>query len=257
MHPILFSFGKFQIFTYGFFIAVGFMSAIFLGKSLAKKDGIDPEKLMDLGFYLLLAAIAGSRLLYVFTVPAYFMKNPLEIFMIWKGGLVFYGGFALAFPTAIIYLKKHKMDMWKTLDIIAPALALGHFCGRIGCFFAGCCYGAEYSGACAVVFTNADSLAPLHTSLHPTQLYSAASNLTIFAILMLLRKFKTFDGQVVWTYIAIYASARSILEEFRGDFRGGEFLRVLSLSQTIAICAATVALVMLVILKRRHNQRNT
>ena len=127
MHPILLKIGYITIHTYGFFVAMGFFAGILLARSEAKRLGVDHEKVMDLCFYILIAAIVGSRLFYIVINYKIFIPNPLDIFKIWNGGLVFYGGFIAALFTALIYLKMHKMPVWLTADIAAPSLAIGHF----------------------------------------------------------------------------------------------------------------------------------
>ena len=136
MFPVLLKIGPLSIFTYGFFIALGFLAGIYLAVREARRLGEEPEIIMDLCFYLLIAAIIGSRLFYVATNPKMFLDNPVEILKIWNGGLVFYGGFIAALITGIVYLKTKNIPVWKTADIMAPSIALAHFFGRIGCFFA-------------------------------------------------------------------------------------------------------------------------
>jgi len=123
-------------------------------------------------------------------------NNLLDIFKIWNGGLVFFGGFIAAVVATPIYLKSKNLDFWKTADIISPGLALGHAVGRIGCFFAGCCYGKECDLPIAIKFTNPESLAPIGVYLHPTQLYSVFSNLTLFFILLWLQNHALFIIQI-------------------------------------------------------------
>ena len=257
MHPVLLHFGKFSIYTYGFFVAMGFLAGIWFATYEAKRCGLDHEKILDLCFYVLIAAIVGSRLAYVGTVPDEFANNFLEIFKIWKGGLVFYGGFIGAMLTAIIYLKAKHMPIWKTGDILAPALALGHFLGRLGCFSAGCCYGKTCKLPWAITFHDPASLAPLNISLHPTQLYSSASNLMIFLILLAVSRHRKFEGQVFWLYVLLYGVTRSIIEIFRGDYRGAEIMGVLSISQTVGCSLALVAVVMLMVLSGKTGKKNT
>lgn len=250
MYPVLFQFGKLTIYTYGFFVAVGFLAGIFLAKYEAKRTGQDPETIMDLCFYILIAAVIGSRLFYVIINPAEFFETPLEIFKIWKGGLVYYGGFIAAMITSIIYLKRRKIFLWKTADNFALALAAGHFFGRLGCFSAGCCYGSTCDLPWAVTFTHPETLAPIGIPIHPTQLYSAAANLMIFGFLWFFRGKKKFDGQLFWLYVLLYGIIRFFIEMFRGDFRGPAFWALLSVSQVIGITMAVVGIVMLVILGR-------
>lgn len=254
MHPYLFKIGIFSIYTYGFFVAIGFLAGILLARIEAKRLGRNIEKIMDLAFYVLIAAIIGSRCFYILTTPEVFIEDPWEIFRIWNGGLVFYGGFLAALVTGIFYLKKNRMPLWQTADIMAPSLAAGQFLGRLGCFSAGCCYGKHSDLPWAVVFTNSNSLAPLGISLHPTQLYHAAGNLLIFAFLWLYRKRKKFDGQLFWFYVLIYGAVRSFVEIFRGDSRGLTLFDKFSVSQTIGMTMAVIALVMLVVLGKKADK---
>lgn len=251
MHPILFKIGTLSIYTYGFFIAVSFIVGILLAKYEARRLGEDREKIMDLCFYALVAAIVGSRLFYVLVNPDLFLSDPFEVFRIWNGGLVFYGGFISALAVGLIYVKKKKMPILKTLDIAAPSLAIAHFFGRIGCFFAGCCYGDVSELPWAITFTNPNSLAPVGVPLHPTQIYSSLSNLCIFGFLWFFRLRKKFDGQLFWLYVLLYGIARSIIEVFRGDFRGHLIFGILSTSQAIGGILIVLAVVMLIFLRRR------
>lgn len=255
MHPILIKIGPITIYSYGFFLAIGFILAIFYSTREAKRAGVDPQKISDLAFYLIIAALVGSRLLFIITEPHDFIENPLEVFKIWKGGLVFYGGFIGALITGIWYVKKHGMPIWKTSDIIAPGIALGQSLGRIGCFSAGCCYGKETTVPWAVTFTDINSLARLGVPLHPTQLYEAALDFCIFLFLISFRRRKTFDGQLIWLYTLLYAVARFIVELFRGDPRGSAFDNLLSTSQIIGIVMAVVAMVMLLMLGRNKTAK--
>jgi phosphatidylglycerol:prolipoprotein diacylglycerol transferase len=250
MHPILFQIHHFSIHTYGFFIALGFLFAIFISKREARMVGEDPEKVADLIFWILVAAIFGSRLFYVVVYWGDFYPNRLmDVFKLWEGGLVFYGGFIGAVIAAYVFVRKYGLDFWKTADILAPAIPFGHFLGRLGCFSAGCCHGKACTLPWAVTFTNLESLAPLNIPLHPTQLYESVTNLLIFIVILNYKRFKKFDGQVFLTYVVIYAVARSILEMFRGDFRGAEIFGILSVSQTVALVLGVSAIFLMRYLK--------
>lgn len=251
MFPVLLRIGPISIFTYGFFIAIGFLTGIYFAVREARRLGEEPEMIMDLCFYLLVAAIIGSRLFYVAVNPKMFLDDPVEIFKIWNGGLVFYGGFIGALITGIIYLKIKNIPVWKTADIMAPSVSLAHFFGRIGCFFAGCCYGKYCDLPWAVTFSNPDSLAPQGLPLHPTQLYSALNNLAIFLLLFFFRKRKKFDGQIFWLYVLLYGITRSFIEIFRADFRGEFFYGIFSVSQVVGGIMFVVSLAMLFILSKR------
>lgn len=255
MHPILFSFGPLTIHTYGFLIAVGFLLGLVLAIRQAQKEGIPSNKIIDLGFYILLAAIIGSRLFFILINLSHYMKNPIDIFKIWEGGLVFYGGVLLAVPTAIWYVKKNSLGIWSTADIFAPSIAIGHAIGRLGCFSAGCCYGkVAESLPWAVTFTDPQSLALIGVPLHPTQLYESAGEFIIFLILIVLRRYKSFNGQIFMTYLLLYSVLRFIVEFFRGDVGRGFILYNLSVSQGISILMFLIGVIGLILLKRRGNQ---
>ncbi len=257
MYPVLFEVNILVIHTYGFFIALAFLCAIFISKREAALVGADSQKIGDLIFWILIAAIVGSRLFYVVIYrEKYFPGNFFDVFKIWEGGLVFYGGFIGAVVVAIWFLTRNKMRVWRAGDIITPAIPFGHFLGRLGCFSAGCCHGKECTLPWAVVFTHPQTLAEKGVSVHPTQLYESFANLIIFSLIMYFKRYKKFDGQVFWTYVIIYAITRSIIEMFRGDFRGAEILGILSTSQSIACVLFAIAVAMLIILKIRSDNEN-
>lgn len=252
MHPVLFEFKHLVIHTYGFFIALGFLAAIFISKREARLVGEDPEKITDFIFWILVSGIVGARVFYVIVYwDQYYPGRLMDVIKIWEGGLVFYGGFIGALIVSLVYIRITGLNYWKTIDIITPAIPFGHFLGRLGCFSAGCCHGRSCDLPWSVTFTHPESLAPLQVPLHPTQLYSSVINLLIFLFILNFKRFKRFDGQVFWTYVIIYAMARSILETFRGDFRGTEIFGVLSVSQSVALVMGIVALFMLAFLYRR------
>ena len=252
MYPVLFRIGPFAVHTYGVFVAMAFLSAIALALREARREGEDANKILDLCFYVLVAAILGSRVLYVLVNWSTFRHDLLEIVRIWHGGLVFYGGFIGAVITALWYIRRKGLPLLKTLDIMAPSIAFGQFVGRIGCFFAGCCYGKTCDLPWAVTFTHPESLAPKGVPLHPTQLYSSLNSLFIFLVLVGLRRIKGFNGQIFWSYVLLYGVTRSILEHFRGDERGMFVEGMLSTSQLIGLTVAVIAIAIMIILRRRN-----
>jgi phosphatidylglycerol:prolipoprotein diacylglycerol transferase len=225
-------------------------AAFLLGLSLAvrqgRKEGIPPERIIDIGFYVLLAALIGSRLLFVVINAGHYLRHPLDIVKIWEGGLVFYGGLLAAVPVALWYVRKHSLDMGKLMDIFAPSLAIGHAVGRLGCFSAGCCYGKPTAVPWAVTFLDPACLATIGVPLHPVQLYESLGEFLIFLVLITLRRHQSFKGQLFWTYSALYAMLRFVVEFFRGDVARGYLIAGISVSQAISVvigCAAVVLIV--------------
>ncbi|TAL26025.1 MAG: prolipoprotein diacylglyceryl transferase [Nitrospirae bacterium] len=255
MHPVLIKIGPLTIHTYGVMIAAGFILGLALAVRQARKQLIPAEKIVDLGFYMLLAAIIGSRLFFIIVNAGYYLKHPLDIFKIWEGGLVFYGGVILAIPTAIWFVKKKGLDLWETADIFAPSLAIAHAIGRLGCISAGCCHGREaHDLPWAITFSDPECLAPTGIPLHPTQLYESAGEFLNFLILLILRRRQSFKGQLFWTYLLIYSIVRFTVEFFRGDEARGFLIGNISVSQGISILLFLVAVAGLIILRKKAKQ---
>lgn len=240
MHPLLFEipvFGGIKIYTYGVLVALAFVTAIYWTVHEAKVAKIKPDTVLDLSFYIILAALAGARVLYIIIDWERYAAHPADIFKIWEGGLVFYGGLLASIITSFIYLQKHRLSFLKVADIFVPGVALGHAIGRLGCFAAGCCYGrVDTRFFLSVTFPHTRfSLAPAGVPLFPSQLAESLAAFLIFLLLVFLRRKKTFDGQIFLVYLFIYSLARSILEIFRGDsVRGFVIPHWLSTSQMIS-----------------------
>lgn len=234
MHPILFQLGFFKIYTYGLCIAIGLvLSAYLFIKKASKFYNYSEHFLENFVLYTFISGIVGGRTLYIILNFKYFYENPIDILKIWNGGLVFLGGFILAFLFVIFWTKKHKINFFGITDILAPYLALGHFFGRIGCFMAGCCYGKPTDFFCGVVFHDKHSLAPLNVKIHPSQLYESFSNLLLFFVLLFTLKHRKFVGQIFSYYLIFYSFIRYFIEFTRSDARGNIF--VFSTSQFISI----------------------
>lgn len=256
MHPILFQIGFLTIYSYGLMIAIGIMVGLFLARRQAVREGINPDKIMDIAFYVLLVALIGSRLLYVLMNFGEYADDPLKILKIWEGGLVFFGGLLPAAAMGIWYAKRHGLPLWQMTDIFAPSIAIGHAFGRIGCFLAGCCYGRPSTLPWAVTFTDYRSLAPQGIPLHPVQLYGSLSLFALFIFLLVLRKKRTFYGEIFWSYAFCYSIGRFLFEFWRGDPRGSILAGLLSTSQAISLPLAGISVVMLLYLRKRGRVGN-
>ncbi|MCL4501867.1 MAG: prolipoprotein diacylglyceryl transferase [Deltaproteobacteria bacterium] len=243
MHPILFEYGPLRLFTYGFFLAVAFLSAIYVASREAKRLGLPVAKIYDLCFYAVVAALVGSRLLYIILDPRPFLEHPLKIIALWEGGLDFQGGLFLALVVAIYYIRRHQLPWRTTLDALALGLPVGQFFGRIGCFMAGCCYGKPSNLPWSVTFTDPKTLCPLHVPVHPAQLYEAFLALGVFGVLSVLKTRKSYDGQLILTYFCLAGLVRFVVEFFRSplDYRGPIIFWAMPLTQVIALVLAMVS----------------
>lgn len=252
MYPILAEFGFITVHTYGLLVASGFLIGIILAAQQAKREGLDPQVILDLCFFILVSAILGARFLFVAIEYEYYLEHPLKALMFWQGGLVYYGGLIAAVATGWFFIHKHKLPTWQVADLIAPSLAIGQGVGRWGCLFAGCCYGAPTDLPWGITFTNENSLAPLNVALHPTQIYLSLNGLFIFSVLIWMRKRKVFHGQIFWMYGVLYSIGRFIIEFFRDDNRGAVFGGVLSTSQFIGVFVLMFSIFMLTRLRKRE-----
>jgi phosphatidylglycerol:prolipoprotein diacylglycerol transferase len=199
-----------------------------------------------LDFYTwgILVGLVGAKVLMVVTEWSYYRANPGEIFSLSTllAGGVFYGGFLATLFFTIWYVWVNKLSFWKLADVIAPALALGHSVGRLGCFSAGCDYGKPTTAPWGVVFTSTFAHevtgVPLGVQLHPTQIYESITTFVIFGLLLWWFPKRKRDGDVFLVYMGLYAVARFFLEFLRGDDdRGFVFHHLLSTSQFIALLA--------------------
>jgi phosphatidylglycerol:prolipoprotein diacylglycerol transferase len=226
--------------SFGFFLAAAFVSAIQLGHYRALKKGYDPEVMGNFYVVLILSSMLGARATYVGLEWDRFSTRPWEMFLIWRGGLVFYGGVLGGFLGCYAFVRTHGMSPLALADLAAPCLALGHAVGRIGCFLNGCCHGVptDLPWGVAFPFTTGGSMVPRH----PTQIYEAVGVGLI--CLWLSRHFYRAHrpGSVAVLYGILYAPLRFAVEMLRGDDRGGSWLG-LSPSQlgSIACLALAVA----------------
>ena len=260
MLPILVHAGNLSVWSYGVMTAFGFLLAILVPTWLAKKEGLSAAKMEGLGLVIVLTAGIGSKLLTALDYPGFYSGGWDHFFfdqILGKGG-VFYGGFLMATACAFLYCRIFGLPGWQVADCVAPGLALAQGLGRIGCFLAGCCWGTPTQLPFGVTFTSevAHQLTgvPLNQKIHPTQLYEAALVLLAIPLLMVLRKRKTFQGQVFIAYVTYYAVARFLLEFVRDDPRGHYFGNLLSTSQVISLLMLPFAVYLFVHFNRHYRE---
>ncbi len=256
MFPVLFTLRlggrEIGIHSYGVLIAIGLALGIVLAYRQARRVGLDGGRVLDLAFWMTLAALVASRLVYVIVNIRDFARVCVEggggprtfggvlsdcgrVFAVWQGGLVFLGGVAGAAWVAYRFSKREGWSFAVVGDLFAPALALGHAFGRVGCYAAGCCFGKASHATWAVAFPRGsvafDELAAVGAiapgagatpPLHPTQLYEAAGELAIGIVLIALRRRVAHrPGALLFGYLAAYAVLRFVVELCRGDVARG------------------------------------
>ncbi len=221
MFPIVFRIGGFFLPGYGLLVSLAFLVALWMAGRLSRRAGLDTDTVLNLGVYTAIAAMLGAKLFMLLLDFDYYSRNLGEIFSLSTllAGGVFYGGLIAALLTAFLYLRRSRLPGLATADVFAPAIALGHAIGRLGCFAAGCCWGAPSKLPWAVTFTNPEANrlvgVPLGIPLHPTQLYEAFAEAVIFVILY--RRFARphRPGAIIGLYLVLYPSVRFLVEFVR------------------------------------------
>jgi phosphatidylglycerol:prolipoprotein diacylglycerol transferase len=257
MFPKLISFGDFFLPTYGFFVALGFLAAMWLALKLARRESLNPELVGNLVVYCALAGLAGAKLLMFVMDFDYYAAHPGSLFSVSTllSAGVYYGGFLGALAFAYLYIRKNGLPWLKTSDVFAPAVALGHAIGRIGCFAAGCCWGARCDRPWAVTFTDTDAAkitgVPLGIPLHPTQLYEALATLAIAVFLYRASLKPHIPGRILGLYLVLYSTARLWLEFYREHDQALPFGGPLTYTQWIAAALILAGFALLAKSRRR------
>jgi len=209
MLPEICRIGSFTIYSYGLMLVLAFFVCAYLTSLQAKKENLDPERIFNLLFLVFIFGIIGSRIFYVLINALFYLHNPLEIIMLQHGGMAWFGGLIFGLAAAVLFIKKHKMNLLKTLDLLAPFIALGQAIGRIGCLLNGCCFGRE--SEFGIYFKVFEKI------LIPTQLYSSLFLLLIFIILRFKQDNKHLPGEILCSYLFLYSLKRFFIEFLRND----------------------------------------
>ena len=239
MHPILFSIGDFDIHTYGFLGAVGFLVTVAISIWRARQADISSDAVVDVIFWAAIGGVIGARGLWVLQNPE-LAPGPAQWVNLRMGGLVFYGALLLGVPAALLAMWRKKVPILVLCDAFACALPIGHGISRLGCFFAGCCYGTPTDLPWAVTFGETLADAPLGVALHPTQLYEAGLLFGLAGVVNLVHSRKRHHGASLQAYLGLYAILRFVVEFVRGDATRGYFWESvlgpsLSMSQGLAL----------------------
>jgi phosphatidylglycerol:prolipoprotein diacylglycerol transferase len=232
MHNELLKIGPFTIYGYGLMIAIGAISAYLVSEYRAKRKGMQYELIFSLFWWALGGGILGAKLLYLITQIKVILADP-KVLLDVSEGFVVYGGIIGGIFGGYLFIRRHKLNFFEYFDLVMPSIALAQGFGRMGCIFAGCCYGVETKSNFFIEFTES-RYAPNNVHLVPTQPLSSALDFLNFIVLVLLSKRLKASGQVAGFYLIFYSAGRFILEFVRGDLERGT-IGILSTSQFIAI----------------------
>jgi phosphatidylglycerol:prolipoprotein diacylglycerol transferase len=248
MLPYIFTIFGFHFPTYGLLVAIAFLVALALTAKLARRKGLDSEKVLNLGIYCAMAGIGGAKLMMILVDFDEYAHNPGLLFSLstLQAAGIFYGGLVAALVMAFFYMRNKGLPLFATADVMAPGIALGHSIGRLGCFAAGCCWGAHTDVPWAVTFWKPEAHelvgVPLGVPLHPTQLYEALGEAIIF--LILYRRFGKphRPGAIIGLYLVLYSAVRFFDDFLRDPQQANPFGGPFNNAQWISLgLIATVA----------------
>lgn len=254
MHRVIVELWGLSITSWGVMLVIAFVVGIWLAEKGAIKYGIPKTIIQDLSVVVIISGIVGGRVTYIIENWSHYAKYPGEMFKVWEGGLIFYGGLGLAVLFGIIFLKRKKVNILKVMDLIAPLIVLGLGLARVGCFLNGCCFGKPTSLPWGVVFP-ANSpprwVFSEHIRIHPTQLYESIAGVCMFLILLMIEKKKRFSyGYLFGIFLATYGGWRFTTDFLRYYESKALILFGLTHSQIVSILMILVAVVLLI--HRRH-----
>lgn len=260
MHPVLIDLSeKIKIYSFGTFIVLAFLVASFyVRRRAAKTLSLDGERTFSVCFWLLFIALAGARMLYVFIKYDSFADQPMSLFKVWQGGLVWYGGLIACCAWLAWYVPRHKeLRGWDFIDVLALGACLAIFVGRWASFLSGENYGERAAGLPWAISFPSDPYSQVPPSernipLHPTQLYHSLHGAVLFLILRAAASRKPDPGRVTGLFLMLYAAGRFLIEVWRGDdsARGMVFENYLSTSQLLSIPVFVVGLLLYMLRKR-------
>ncbi len=227
MFPVLLKVGNLVIRTYGVIVAIAVITGILVSdKYIVEKHIVDEDTFLNIAIWAIVGGAIGARILWVLTSPylSEFLRHPLEILEIWRGGLSFLGMALGGFVAVLLSLRHYKVDIYRFVDVGVLGLSIGYGVGKFACFFNGCCHGVKVASwwpkvfPLSLYFTNPQSECEiLNAYLYPTQLLNALSGwITFFALLYILKKGKAkYPGQLVLYFGLIFAPMEFLVDLIR------------------------------------------
>ncbi|WZO97014.1 prolipoprotein diacylglyceryl transferase [Isosphaeraceae bacterium EP7] len=235
-----------KIYGYGLMLFLAFLGSMRIAAWRAKRENLDVDVVYDLALWLFIGGLAGARAFYVWQYWGTRIRSPLEIFMIWQGGIVFYGSIMGGAAAFFLYWFLRRFPLRPMLDVVAPALAIGIALGRMGCFLNGCCYGDACDLPIGVTFPAGTGpwesqvarglLSPTalrSLPVHPTQIYAAVDGLFLLLILNAYFPLRRRDGEVMGVLMILYPISRFLVEHLRND--EGVFFMGMTISQLVSV----------------------
>ena len=254
MYPFIDIFGR-RIGTYGLCMAIAVLLVAAIAIMRGKKQGVVAEDILIVGACAVVSALVCGSLLYVFITfsldQIWQMITAGRIEELLGSGIVFYGGLIGGIFGALLGMKIAKCGVSDLERAVVPFIPLGHAIGRVGCVFAGCCYGMEYDGFCALYYPHSLAGVSPEQGYFPTQLLEALLNCIICVCLVLLARRRRKSYDILFAYLGMYSLARFLLEFTRGDSIRGIYFGISS-SQWISLGLAAAVVIRAIWLKKKQ-----
>ena len=243
-----------KISYYGFLIALGMLLGIIVACKTAKKRGLKSDDILLLACYVIPLSILGARSYYCIFFGG--VSSFWQFFKIWEGGMAIYGGIIGGAIAVTLFCLIHKKNFFDVADVAVPSLALGQCIGRIGCIFAGCCYGEQVTNPSLQFF-------PISMKIdgvwhYATQFYESISCLIIFIVfIILINKKVTTRGIMLSLYLICYGVTRFWIEALRGDSLYLGSVKVSQLLSGLIVVGGIVMLIIILVNKNKNKKLKT
>ncbi len=255
INPNIFQVGPLKVRWYGVMYLLGFLAAYFLipKQARSRQIGLTGEVLQDLIFWLAIGLIVGARLGYIvfYQYPFFhfYMKHPLEIVALWKGGMSFHGGLLGSIVAGYLFSKKRSLPFWGVADCVVVTAPIGLGLGRVGNFINGELFGRITNVPWAMIFPNGGPF-----PRHPSQIYEAlGEGLLLFITLWTLQKRDLPDGSLCAFFLIFYGVIRFFLEFFREpDPQIGFIFGIFTMGQILCTTMIILGFILLFYVKKRN-----
>jgi len=254
--PTLFRIGPVDVHSYGTLLMVGFLSAILLSRRQARRMGLSADLPLDLGVWVLVAAVVSARVMFVALNWDYYSPRPAEVLYIWRqSGLSFHGGLLGGVLAGVLFSWRRGLSFWTVADMVSPGIALGYAIARVGCLLNGCCYGVPTELPWGMTFPLYPDSQITTDPSHPTQIYAALGSLAILAVLLRARSRLTVPGRLFLLYLMLYSVLRSGIEVLRRGATADIAIDGVTQAQVASAIIFTAALLAFIWLGRTGRNR--
>lgn len=250
MYPVLLDLGWWQLRSYGVFVALAVLVAVWWSAREGERRGFAREIVYDVAGIVAVVGFAGARIYYALASDAaMYLRHPWELLAVWHGGLAFQGGLVAGLAASVWFVRRRGLPFWRLGDVVVPGLILGQTVGQIACLLNGDTYGRPTTLPWAITFTDPRALAPLGEPLHPIQIYELIAYFLVFLGVQRVARSAAPPGATVLTYGVLYGVTRFVMEFFRGD---PPMLDGVIVPQAVSVLLVAASGVAALVLRRTH-----